>query len=115
MLTINERGSARSTSSRNRNIKHQTIVEVLLPNRNKPTVIKRLQTLPGHEKERYVAMDMWNPHRDAVDTVFPQARIIIDKFHVVRMANQCLDTIRKSLRAVLTSRQRSGLVHDYPF
>jgi transposase len=93
------------------NIEHQTIVEVL-PNRNKPTVIKRLQRLPGHEKVQYVAMDMWNPYRDAVDTVFPQARIVIDKFHVVRMANQCLERVRKDLRAQLTSRQRKGLMHD---
>ncbi len=93
------------------NIEHQTIAEVL-PNRNKPTVIKRLLMLPSHEKVRYVAMDMWNPYRDAVNTVFPQARIVIDKFHVVRMANQCLETVRKDLRAQLTSRQRKGLMHD---
>ncbi len=93
------------------NIEHQTIVEVL-PNRNKPTVIKRLHTLPDKEKVRYVAMDMWNPYRDAVNTVFPQASIVIDKFHVVRMANQCLDTVRKNLRVELTSRQRRGLMHD---
>lgn len=93
------------------NIEQQTIVEVL-PNRNKPTVIKRLQTLPGHEKVRYVAMDMWNPYRDAINTVLPQARIVIDKFHIVRMANQCLEAVRKDLRAQLTPRQRKGLMHD---
>lgn len=52
------------------NIEQQTIVEVL-PNRNKPTVIKRLRTLPGHEKVRYVAMDMWNPYCDAINMVLP--------------------------------------------
>lgn len=93
------------------NIEHQTIVE-MLPNRNKLTVIKRLQTLHGREKVQYVAMDMWNPYRDAVNTVFSQARIVIDKFHVVRMANQCLESVRKNLRAQLTSGQRKGLMHD---
>ena len=93
------------------NIEHQTIVEVL-PNRNKPTVINRLQSLPGREKVRYVAIDMWNPYRDAVDAELPQAKIVVDKFHVVRMANQCLEDVRKALRAELEPKQRRGLMHD---
>jgi transposase len=71
------------------NIEQRTVVE-MLANRNKHTVIKRLKSLPDLNKVQYVARDMWNPYRDAVKTVIPDARIVIDKFHVVRMANQCL-------------------------
>jgi len=93
------------------NIQNNTIVE-LLPNRNKETVIKYLHQLPGKDQIQYVAMDMWMPYRDAVTEVLPQATIVIDKFHVVRMANDALEKVRKSLREKLTPKQRRGLMHD---
>jgi len=38
---------------------------------------------------------MWAPYRDAVYAVLPKAAVVVDKFHVVRMASQGLDTVRK--------------------
>jgi len=57
-------------------------------------------------------MDMWQPYKDAVKTVLPKAIIIVDKFHVVRMANQALETIRKQLREGLSLKERRGLMHN---
>jgi transposase len=37
---------------------------------------------------------------------------VIDKFHVVRMANDCLEAVRKEIRGGLTEKQRRGLMHD---
>ena len=93
------------------NIQNNTIVE-LLPNRNKDTVINYLYRLDGKEEIQYVAMDMWAPYRDACKTVIPQAQVIIDKFHVVKMANEAMERVRKSLRESLTLKQRRGLMHD---
>jgi transposase len=93
------------------NIKNNTIVNIL-PDRNKKTVIKYLNSLDGKNHVRYVAMDMWNPYRDAVNTVFPDATIVIDKFHVVRMANEAVEKVRKSIRQSLTPAERRTLMHD---
>jgi len=93
------------------NIRNNTIVN-LLPNRDKKTVTAYLSCLDGRQDVQYVAMDMWTPYRDAVRTVMPQARIIIDKFHVVRMANDAIERVRKALRSDLTVSQRRGLMHD---
>jgi transposase len=93
------------------NIQHNTIVE-LLPNRNKDTVVHFLRHLEGKERIQYVAMDMWRPYRDAVRAVIPQAEIVVDKFHVVRMANDAMERIRKSLRESMTPKQRRGMMHD---
>lgn len=93
------------------NIQNNTIVE-LLPNRNKETVIKYLSQLDGRQHIQYVAMDMWQPYKDAVELVLPQAKIVIDKFHVVKMANEALERVRKSFRESLTPKQRRGLMHD---
>jgi transposase len=87
------------------NIKNNTIVE-LLPNRNKETVITYLSKLEGSEHIQYVAMDMWRPYRDAVELVLPQAKIVIDKFQVVNMANEAMERVRKSFRESLSPKQR---------
>lgn len=93
------------------NIRNNTIVN-MLPNRDKKTVTNYLYNLEGKKEVQYVAMDMWTPYRDAVQAVIPDARIVIDKFHVVRMANDALEKVRKSLREQLTPKQRRGLMHD---
>jgi len=93
------------------NIQHNTIVNIL-PDRNKKTVAKYLYHLAGKENVNYVAMDMWNPCRDAVRDVLPHATIIVDKFHVVRMANEAMEKVRKSLRTSLQPNQRRTLMHD---
>lgn len=58
-------------------------------------------------------MDMWTPYRDAVQAVLPDARIVIDKFHVVRMANDAVEQVRERLREQLTPKQRRGLMQDH--
>jgi transposase len=93
------------------NIQNSTIVE-LLPNRNKDTVVRFLHHLEGKERIQCVAMDMWTPYQDAVRAVIPQAEIVVDKFHVVRMANDAMERVRKCLRESLTPKQRRGLMHD---
>ena len=93
------------------NVQDKTVVEIL-KDRNKRTVIDYLSRAPNLEKVKYVAMDMWRPYRDAVELLIPDALIVIDKFHVVRMANDAIEKVRKSLRQKLTDKQRRGLMHD---
>lgn len=93
------------------NIENNTVVQ-LLANRNKETIIKYLYQLEGKQHIQYVTMDMWRPYKDAVEEVLPQANIVIDKFHVVKMANEALERVRKSFRESLTPKQRRGLMHD---
>jgi len=68
------------------NIRNNTAVEIL-KDRNKKTVADYLYRLKDRDDVQYVAMDMWKPYRDAVGDVLPQAKVVVDKFHVVRMAN----------------------------
>ncbi|MHB1586356.1 MAG: ISL3 family transposase [Acidiferrobacteraceae bacterium] len=93
------------------NTQNNAMVDIL-SNRNRETITKRLFLMPNRDKIQYVAMDMWMPYRDAVEAVLPHAKIIIDKFHVVRMANDAMKRVRKTLRADLLPKQRRGLMHD---
>jgi transposase len=93
------------------NVEQHTIVD-LLKNRTRATVTNRLRQFPNRERIEVVVMDMWRPYFDAVQEVLPGATVVIDKFHVVRMVNDALETVRKALRAELSARQRRGLLHD---
>lgn len=93
------------------NIEENTIIDMLV-NRNKDTVTRYLMKLPNKESIQYVAMDMWYPYKEAVNAVLPNAKIVIDKFHVVRMANTALEQIRKDHRKSIEPKQRRQLMRD---
>jgi len=42
------------------------------------------------------AMDMWKPFRDSLKRNAPQARVIFDKFHIMRHLADALDEVRRS-------------------
>lgn len=84
----------------------------LLPTRRQDVVAKYLMKMKDRHKVEIVSMDMWNPYRAAVKAVLPHARIVVDKFHVVRMANDALEKVRKGLRKELKSSQIRTLKGD---
>lgn len=93
------------------NVKEGTIIEVLA-NRNKATVMAYLKRLPDKQMVKVVTMDMWGAYRDAVEKWLPDADIIIDKFHVVRMATSAVDAVRKSIRSELSTAQRRRMMRS---
>jgi transposase len=93
------------------NLKERTVI-ALLADRNKRTVMAYIRKLEAKGQVQMVAMDMWAPYRDAVHAQLPDAAVIVDKFHVVKMATHCLDTVRKQLRDGLTSGQRRKLMRS---
>jgi transposase len=93
------------------NLDNNSIIEIL-PNRDKKTVLGFLQGLPNKERIQFVAMDMWRGYREAVTEVLPDAKIVIDKFHVVKMANEAMEQIRKNLRSRQSLASRKNLMHE---
>ena len=47
---------------------------------------------------KHVSCDMWGPYTEVAKYCFPQAKITIDRFHVVKALNDVLDVMRKTLR-----------------
>ena len=93
------------------NVERRTIFDIK-PNRNKETVIQRLTEISDRTYIEYVTMDMWKPYKDAVNIVLPHAKVVVDKFHVVRMANQALDSVRKALKAKTSAKERRTLLRE---
>lgn len=57
-----------------------------------------LDSLPEPEKVRGVAMDMHEPFRQAVHMCLPLAKVVVDKFHLIRHVNGALDKVRSKLQ-----------------
>nr|WP_259455834.1 transposase [Bacillus sp. PK3_68] len=72
---------------------------ILSYNRNKETVIQRLTEIDDRYGIEYVTIDMWKSYKNAVNTVLPHAKVVVDKLHVARMANQALDSVRKAMKS----------------
>lgn len=56
-----------------------------------------LEHIPGRENVRHVMMDMASPYRSFVRDFFPNARIIADKFHVLRLLGPAINRRRKQI------------------
>ncbi len=93
------------------NIEKRTVVD-MLPSRNKDVVSKYLYQLPDKKRIELVTMDMWLPYKDAVNEILPQATVVIDRFHVIKMAISGVDLVRKDTRSHLTARQSRTLKRD---
>lgn len=68
-----------------------------------------LARLPGREDVRVVCQDMWRPYRTLTREYFPNAVTVVDKFHVVRMANDAVELVRKALYIKLSVEERKWL------
>lgn len=64
------------------------------------------KNLPDKEKVEWVCTDMWRPFKRSFSEYLPNARLVIDKFHVVAMASEALETERKKYQVTLDKNER---------
>src|SRR5690606_18308768 len=68
-------------------LKNHKVFDVVL-GRSEPSLRRYLSRLPGRERVKVVVMDLSETYRQIVRKYFPNARIVADRFHVVRLVNQ---------------------------
>lgn len=66
----------------------------ILPNRDKQTVAAWFHLFRDRSTVLGVATDMWRPYLQVVNMMLPGVPLVVDKFHVIRMANYGLDKAR---------------------
>jgi transposase len=88
-------------SVRKRRLYHTAICDLVngevmevVEGQGKQKVEEYLDRLPEPEKVKAVAMDMHEPFRQAVQTCLPKAKVVADKFHVIRHINEAVDKVR---------------------
>jgi len=64
------------------------------------------KNLPDKEKVEWVCTDMWRPFKRSFDKYLPNARLVIDKFHVMAMASDALEMERKKYQSTLDKQER---------
>ena len=85
--------------------KNKTIVDIL-PDRTAAHILDYLKAFPHREKVKYMVMDMNKEYLKIAQTLFKNATVVIDRFHVVRYCTWALENVRKRVQKSLLPDQR---------
>lgn len=88
--------------------KHNLLLDIL-PDRETDHVVKFLKRMRNAQNVKVVTMDMYAPYRLAIKKALPSAKVVVDKFHVVQLANRKMDEVRKSFMDGLSAQERKNL------
>lgn len=80
-------------------IDHSVLLEVI-DSHHQDEIIKVLQQQPVEVREQVeeVSVDMWGGFPKVIQTVFPNAKLVFDRFHVMQPVNKELNKIRKQTK-----------------
>lgn len=74
----------------------------LLPNNSPQALAKWLLQLPDRHSVQVVTVDMWPPYRSVVRRLLPDARIVVDRYHVHNLLNVALKQVLEVVRDSMT-------------
>jgi transposase len=77
-------------------IEHSNLLEVINSHRQEE-IIEALQDWPLEFREQIeeVSVDMWGGFPKVIEKVFPKARVVIDRFHVMKAVNEDFNQVIK--------------------
>ena len=85
--------------------KGKTVLDIL-PNRFESDLVRYFSQFSNKNKVKYFVCDM-NPHfRQVAKICFPQATIVVDKYHVIRQVYWAMEKVRKNEQNKLSSQFR---------
>lgn len=79
--------------------KKKQVIDIL-PDRTGAHLSEYFRSTPKAERNRvkFFLCDMWQPYVDLAKTYFPNATIIIDKYHFIRQVGWAIENVRKRLQ-----------------
>ena len=78
----------------------------ILADRRGSTIQSYLHSFSNRQDVQYVVMDMNQGYRDIARAFFPQAKIVIDRFHVARYCTWAMDDVRRAVQKHLLPASR---------
>lgn len=78
----------------------------ILPSRTQYQIQDYLNDFKNKNDVRYFIMDMNYAYRSIAESYFPNATIVIDRFHVVRYVNWALENVRQRIQKTMPSSRR---------
>lgn len=90
-------------------VENHQIIDIL-PTRNFTEVARWLDKQPTGWKQRirFGALDMSPTYAAVYSVVLPRADQVVDPFHVIALANRCLDSVRRRVQAERFGRRHKG-------
>ena len=86
-------------------LEHKTLYDMML-GRNQPSLTEYFSHFYEPEKVLWVCTDMYRPFEKSIRTALPNARWVVDHYHVVAYANRAMDTVRIKVQATLDKKGR---------
>jgi Transposase and inactivated derivatives len=84
----------------------------ILPTRSQVDLIDYLKPFKNRDKVKFFVMDMNRVYLDLAKTFLPNAKIIIDRFHVARYNTWAFENVRKRVQKSLSPTQRVYFKHS---
>jgi len=80
----------------------------ILPSRSQTFLASYFRDIPKSERYRikFFVCDMWRPYTDLAKTFFPNATIVIDKYHFIRQVTWAIESVRKRLQKTMPASLR---------
>ena len=72
-------------------------VRELVLGRSRGELEEALKDIPGRENVKNVCLDLSDPYKSFAKNFFPNANLIADKFHVLRLLNPAINRYRKEI------------------
>lgn len=79
-------------------IKHRVLD--ILPSRSQKYLVSYFKDIPRQERFRvkFFSCDMWQPYIDLAKYFFPNATVVIDRYHFVRQVTWAIENVRKRIQ-----------------
>jgi len=87
-------------------VKHKVLD--ILPDRQYSHLVSYFSSIPKDERHRvkHFVCDMWKPYIELAYSYFPNAEVIIDKYHFIRQTTWAIEGVRKRLQKTMPARLR---------
>lgn len=86
-------------------LEHRTLYD-MMEGRNQPSLTAYFSKMPNRERVLWVCTDMYRPFEKSIKEAFPNARWVIDHYHVVAYANRAMDAIRIAVQSTMDRKER---------
>lgn len=90
------------------NVEQRTLMDIL-PTRYRSDIGAYLDRMTDRDRIEVVCQDMYHEYRTIARRYLPKAAIVVDKFHVVKKANEAVEKFRRTLNATLPTAERLKL------
>lgn len=81
---------------------------------NRESLFDYLRNMENNNKAEIFVVGLHNPFREAVRSAMPDAKIVVDKFHIYKLTNDAIRNFLKVTRKSLNTAERRHLMRD-PF